>query len=34
MLVRIYITGITFDKEYDGITGKLYFHDNHVREIL
>ena len=34
MPVRILITGGTFDKEYDEITGKLYFKDTHMREIL
>ena len=34
MSVRILITGGTFDKEYDEITGTLYFTDTHMREIL
>ena len=34
MSVRIFITGGTFDKEYDEITGKLYFQDTHMGEIL
>jgi len=34
MSVTILITGGTFDKEYDEITGKLYFKDTHMREIL
>ena len=34
MPVRILITGGTFDKQYDEITGKLYFKDTHMREIL
>ena len=34
MAVRIFITGGTFDKEYNEITGKLYFKDTHMREIL
>tara|TARA_Y100000590_G_scaffold159887_1_gene183374 strand:- start:2060 stop:2548 length:489 start_codon:yes stop_codon:yes gene_type:complete len=34
MSVRILVTGGTFDKEYDEITGKLYFKDTHMREIL
>ena len=34
MSVRIFITGGTFDKEYDDITGKLYFQDTHMGEIL
>ena len=34
MSVRIFITGGTFDREYDEITGKLYFQDTHMGEIL
>ena len=34
MAVSIFITGGTFDKEYNEITGKLYFKDTHMREIL
>ena len=34
MPVRILVTGGTFDKEYNEITGKLYFEDTHMREIL
>lgn len=34
MSVRIMITGGTFDKDYDEVTGKLYFKDTHMREIL
>ena len=34
MAVKIFITGGTFDKEYDEITGKLYFKDTHMREML
>ena len=34
MSVRILVTGGIFDKEYDEITGKLYFKDTHMREIL
>jgi L-asparaginase len=34
MKVRIYITGGTFDKEYDEISGKLFFKDSHVTEML
>ena len=34
MPVRILITGGNFDKEYDEITGKLYFKDTHMQEIL
>ena len=34
MSVRIFITGGTFDKEYDEINGKLFFKDTHMREML
>ena len=34
MAVRIMITGGTFDKVYDEISGKLYFRDSHVKEML
>ncbi len=34
MAIRIFITGGTFDKEYDEITGRLYFKDTHMRDIL
>lgn len=34
MDVRLFITGGTFDKEYDEIGGRLYFKDTHVREML
>jgi L-asparaginase len=34
MAIRILITGGTFDKEYNEITGELYFKDTHMREIL
>lgn len=34
MPIRIFVTGGTFDKEYDEINGKLFFKDTHVREML
>jgi L-asparaginase len=34
MAIRIFITGGTFDKEYDEINGRLYFNDTHLPEIL
>jgi L-asparaginase len=34
MQIRILITGGTFDKEYDEISGRLYFKDTHVPEML
>jgi len=32
--IRIFITGGTFDKEYDELTGQLYFQDSHLTEML
>ena len=32
--IRVLVTGGTFDKEYDELTGKLYFLDTHVDEML
>ena len=32
--IRLLITGGTFDKEYDELTGRLYFKDTHVDEML
>ncbi len=34
MTIRILVTGGTFDKEYDELTGKLFFRDTHVQEML
>ena len=34
MAIRIVVTGGTFDKEYDELTGRLYFLDTHVPEML
>jgi len=34
MIVRIFVTGGTFDKEYDELDGKLYFRDSHLPEML
>ena len=33
-MIRILVTGGTFDKEYDEIAGTLYFKDTHVHEML
>jgi L-asparaginase len=33
-MIRILVTGGTFDKEYDEITGELFFKDTHVPEML
>lgn len=34
MAIRIFITGGTFDKEYNEITGQLYFNDTHMSDLL
>jgi L-asparaginase len=32
--IRIFVTGGTFDKEYNELTGQLYFKDSHLQEML
>ncbi|HMF07722.1 MAG TPA: asparaginase domain-containing protein [Thermoanaerobaculia bacterium] len=34
MPIRILVTGGTFDKEYDELSGRLFFKDTHVTEML
>ena len=34
MSIRIFVTAGTFDKEYDEITGNLFFKTTHIREML
>jgi L-asparaginase len=34
MFIRIFVTGGTFDKEYNEIDGTLYFKDTHLNEML
>ncbi|MCX7641873.1 MAG: asparaginase [Elusimicrobiales bacterium] len=34
MIIKIIVTGGTFDKEYNEITGHLFFRDTHVKEML
>jgi len=34
MAIRIFITGGTFDKEYNELSGQLYFKDSHLPEML
>jgi len=34
MAIRIFITGGTFDKEYNLLTGELYFKDTHLQDLL
>ena len=32
--IRILVTGGTFDKEYDELTGRLFFRDTHLPDML
>ncbi|MDT8367864.1 MAG: asparaginase domain-containing protein [Longimicrobiales bacterium] len=34
MMIRLFVTGGTFDKEYDEIRGRLHFADSHLVEML
>ncbi len=34
MSIRIFVTGGTFDKEYNELTGELYFKDTHIHDLL
>ncbi len=34
MTIRIFVTGGTFDKEYDELNGELFFKDTHLPEML
>lgn len=34
MQIQIFITGGTFDKEYNELNGELYFRDTHMRQML
>jgi L-asparaginase len=34
MAIRVFVTGGTFDKEYNELTGTLFFQDTHVPEML
>jgi L-asparaginase len=34
MAIRVFVTGGTFDKEYNELDGKLYFKDTHLPEML
>lgn len=33
-MIRVFVTGGTFDKEYDEINGRLYFKDTHLPELF
>ncbi len=34
MAIRLFVTGGTFDKEYDELSGQLFFQDTHVHAML
>ncbi|MBM3441056.1 MAG: asparaginase, partial [Bacteroidetes bacterium] len=34
MSIRIFVTGGTFDKEYNELTGELFFKETHLPEML
>ena len=34
MCIRIFVTGGTFDKEYNELNGQLFFKDTHIPEVL
>ncbi len=34
MEIKIFVTGGTFDKEYNDLDGNLFFKDTHIREVL
>ena len=34
MAIKVFVTGGTFDKEYNQITGELFFKDTHLNEML
>jgi L-asparaginase len=34
MTIRIFVTGGTFDKEYNELTGELFFKNTHIAEML
>jgi len=34
MMIKVFVTGGTFDKEYNEIEGKLFFRDTHLPEML
>jgi L-asparaginase len=34
MVIKVFVTGGTFDKEYNELTGELFFKDTHLNEML
>lgn len=33
-MIQVFVTGGTFDKEYNYLTGELYFEDTHIKEMF
>src|SRR5580765_6775474 len=33
-MIQVFVTGGTFDKQYNYITGELYFEDTHLKEMF
>ena len=33
-MIQVFVTGGTFDKEYNYLTGELYFKDTHLKEMF
>ena len=33
-MIQVFVTGGTFDKEYNYITGELYFEDSHIKDMF
>lgn len=33
-MIQVFVTGGTFDKEYNYLTGELYFKDSHIKEMF
>jgi L-asparaginase len=33
-MIQVFVTGGTFDKEYNYLTGELYFRDTHIKEMF
>ena len=34
MNIKVFVTGGTFDKDYNELTGELYFKESHLNEML
>jgi L-asparaginase len=33
-MIQVFVTGGTFDKEYNHLTGELFFKDTHLKEMF